>query len=188
VLDGGLTAWRAESGPLEQGPSALEPTDFAATERPGFFVDQSEVLAIVEGRARGRLVCVLRPEVFAGTEQRYSRPGHIPLSVNLPYVELLGPDDRFLPERALRKALAPLFSGDERLILYCGAPLPPQGQRLFLPFSAQPTSRSTTAPFPSGQPTPACQWSWTSILPSRRAGRHEGPLVSQPCGWEVPMA
>ena len=120
MLDGGLTAWRAESGPLEQGPSALEPTDFAATERPGFFVDQSEVLAIVEGRARGRLVCVLRPEVFAGTEQRYSRPGHIPLSVNLPYVELLGPDDRFLPERALRKALAPLFSGDERLILYCG--------------------------------------------------------------------
>ena len=88
MLDGGLTAWRAESGPLEQGPSALEPTDFAATERPGFFVDQSEVLAIVEGRARGRLVCVLRPEVFAGTEQRYSRPGHIPLSVNRPYVEL----------------------------------------------------------------------------------------------------
>ena len=53
MLDGGLTAWRAESGPLEQGPSALEPTDFAATERPGFFVDQNEVLAIVEGRARG---------------------------------------------------------------------------------------------------------------------------------------
>ena len=88
VLDGGLTAWRAEKKPLERDPSALEPTDFAATERPGFFVDQNEVLAIVEGRARGRLVCVLRPEVFAGTEPRYSRPGHIPLSVNLPYVEL----------------------------------------------------------------------------------------------------
>jgi thiosulfate/3-mercaptopyruvate sulfurtransferase len=132
VLDGGLTAWRAESGPLEQGPSALEPTDFAATERPGFFVDQSEVLAIVEGRARGRLVCVLRPEVFAGTEQRYSRPGHIPLSVNLPYVELLGPDNRFLPERALRKALAPLFSGDERLILYCGGGVTAAGTALVL--------------------------------------------------------
>jgi thiosulfate/3-mercaptopyruvate sulfurtransferase len=105
VLDGGLTAWRAESGPLEQAPSALEPTDFAATERPGFFVDQNEVLAIFEGRARGRLVCVLRPQVFSGAEQRYGRPGHIPLSVNLPYVELLGPDNRFLPERALRKAL-----------------------------------------------------------------------------------
>jgi thiosulfate/3-mercaptopyruvate sulfurtransferase len=74
VLDGGLTAWRAESGPLEQGPSALEPTDFAGTEPPGFFVDQNEVLAIVEGRARGRLVCVLRPQVFSGAEQRYGRP------------------------------------------------------------------------------------------------------------------
>jgi 3-mercaptopyruvate sulfurtransferase SseA len=26
--------------------------------------------------------------VFAGTEPRYSRPGHVPLSVNLPYVDL----------------------------------------------------------------------------------------------------
>jgi thiosulfate/3-mercaptopyruvate sulfurtransferase len=132
VLDGGLTAWRAEKKPLEQGPSTLEPTDFAATERPGFFVDQNEVLAIVEGRARGRLVCVLRPQVFAGTEQRYSRPGHIPLSVNLPYVELLGPDNRLLPARALRKALAPLFAGDERLILYCGGGVTAAGTALVL--------------------------------------------------------
>jgi thiosulfate/3-mercaptopyruvate sulfurtransferase len=70
--------------------------------------------------------------VFAGTEQRYSRPGHIPLSVNLPYVELLGPDNRFLPERALRKALAPLFSGDERLILYCGGAVTAAGTALVL--------------------------------------------------------
>jgi thiosulfate/3-mercaptopyruvate sulfurtransferase len=117
VLDGGLTAWLAESGPVEQGPSTFEPTHFAASERPGFFVDRDEVLAIVEGRARGRLVCVLRPSVFAGAEQRYSRPGHIPSSVNLPYLELLGPDNRLLPGSALRNALAPLVAGDERVIL-----------------------------------------------------------------------
>jgi thiosulfate/3-mercaptopyruvate sulfurtransferase len=132
VLDGGLTAWLAESGPLERGPSVREPTAFVASERSGFFVDQNEVLSIVEGRTRGRLVCVLRPQVFAGTEQRYSRPGHIPLSVNLPYVELLGPDNRFLPERALRKALAPLFAGDERLILYCGGGVTAAGTALVL--------------------------------------------------------
>jgi thiosulfate/3-mercaptopyruvate sulfurtransferase len=132
VLDGGLTAWLAESGPLKRGASAFELTGFKASERPGFFVDQREVLAIVEGRTRGRLVCVLRPQVFAGTEQRYSRPGHIPLSVNLPYVELLGPDNRFLPERALRKVLAPLFAGDERLILYCGGGVTAAGTALVL--------------------------------------------------------
>jgi thiosulfate/3-mercaptopyruvate sulfurtransferase len=132
VLDGGLTAWRVGGGALERGPGAVEPTGFAASERPGFFVDQDEVLAVVEGRATGLLVCVLRPQVFAGTEQRYSRPGHIPLSVNLPYLELLGPDNRLLPDRALRKALAPLTAGDERVILYCGGGVTAAGTALVL--------------------------------------------------------
>jgi thiosulfate/3-mercaptopyruvate sulfurtransferase len=132
VLDGGLTAWRGESGPLERGANVLEPAAFEASERPGFFVDQNEVLAMVEGRARGRLVCVLRPRVFAGTEPRYGRPGHIPSSVNLPYVELLGPDNRFMPERALRNALAPLIAGDERVILYCGGGVTASGTALAL--------------------------------------------------------
>jgi thiosulfate/3-mercaptopyruvate sulfurtransferase len=132
VLDGGLTAWLAESGPLERGLGALDPACFAASERPGFFVDQDDVLAIVEGRARGRLVCVLRPQVFAGTEQRYSRPGHIPSSVNFPYVELLGPDNRLLPDRALRKALAPLIASNERVILYCGGGVTAAGTALVL--------------------------------------------------------
>jgi thiosulfate/3-mercaptopyruvate sulfurtransferase len=120
VLDGGLKAWLADSGPLERGPSVFQPTDFVASERPGFFVDQDEVLAIVEGRAAGLLVCALRAEVFSGTERRYSRPGHIPSSVNFSYVELLGPDNRLLPDSASRNALAPLIASDERIILYCG--------------------------------------------------------------------
>jgi thiosulfate/3-mercaptopyruvate sulfurtransferase len=132
VLDGGLKAWLAGSGPLERGSSDFAPTDFAACERPGFFVGQDEVLAIVEGRAKGRLVCVLRVEVFAGAEQRYSRPGHIPSSVNFPYVELLGPDNRLLPYSALRNALAPLIAGDERIILYCGGGVTAAGTALVL--------------------------------------------------------
>jgi thiosulfate/3-mercaptopyruvate sulfurtransferase len=132
VLDGGLKAWLAESRPLERGPSAFQSTDFVASERPGFFVDQDEVLAIVEGRARGRLVCVLRAGVFAGTERKYSRPGHIPSSVNFPYVEVLGPDNRLLPNSALRNALAPLLASDERIILYCGGGVTAAGTALVL--------------------------------------------------------
>ncbi len=127
-----MTAWLAEGGPLERGPSVFKPTDFAANKRPGFFVDQDEVRAIVEGRAKGRLVCVLRPQVFAGTEQRYSRPGHIPSSINLPYLDLLGPDNRLLPESALRNALAPLLVAGERVILYCGGGVTAAGTALVL--------------------------------------------------------
>jgi thiosulfate/3-mercaptopyruvate sulfurtransferase len=132
VLDGGLTAWRAASGPLARGAGAVEPRDFAAHERPGFFVDKDEVRAIIEGRATGSLVCVLRPPVFAGTELRYSRPGHIPSSLNLPYVDLLGPDNRLLPESALRNALAPLLASGERVVLYCGGGVTAAGTALVL--------------------------------------------------------
>lgn len=132
VLDGGLTAWRAEGGPLERGPRAHEPADFAARERPGFFVDKGEVRAIAEGRARGLLVCVLRPPVFAGTEQTYSRPGHIPSSVNFPYIDLIGPDNRLKPESALRTALAPLVEAGERVVLYCGGGVTAAGTALVL--------------------------------------------------------
>jgi thiosulfate/3-mercaptopyruvate sulfurtransferase len=132
VLDGGLKAWLADSEPLERGPCDFLPADFAASERPGLFVNRDEVLAIVEGRATGRLVCVLRTEVFAGVEQRYSRPGHIPSSVSFPYVELLGPDNRLLPDSALRNALAPLLAGGERIVLYCGGGVTAAGTALVL--------------------------------------------------------
>jgi thiosulfate/3-mercaptopyruvate sulfurtransferase len=132
VLDGGLKAWLADSGPLERGPRDFRSTDFAASERPGFFVDQDEGLAIVEGRAKGRLVCVIRSEVFAGVEQRYSRPGHIPSSVNFPYVDLRDPDNRLLPDSALRNALAPLIADDEHIILYCGGGVTAAGTALVL--------------------------------------------------------
>jgi thiosulfate/3-mercaptopyruvate sulfurtransferase len=132
VLDGGLKAWLADRGTLERGQRNFRPTDFAASERLGFFVDQDDVLAIVEGRARGRLVCVLRSEVFAGVEQRYSRPGHIPSSVSFPYVELLGPDNRLLPDSALRNSLAPLIASDEPIILYCGGGVTAAGTALVL--------------------------------------------------------
>jgi thiosulfate/3-mercaptopyruvate sulfurtransferase len=133
VLDGGLKAWFADSGPVERGRGAIQPTDFAVSERSGFFVDQDEVLSVVEGRAKGHLVCVLRAEVFSGAEQRYSRPGHIPSSVNFPYVDLLRPDNRLLPDSALRKALAPLIASDERIILYCGGGVTAAGTALVLP-------------------------------------------------------
>ncbi len=132
VLDGGLNAWVAGGRPLERGAGAVHPAVFTARERPGRFVDAAEVLAIVEGRAAGRLVCVLRPPVFSGAEQRYARPGHIPGSLNLPHQDLLGPDNRFLPIDELRKRLSSLIASRERIVLYCGGGVTAAGTALAL--------------------------------------------------------
>lgn len=75
---------------------------------------------------------MLRAPIFAGTEPRYSRPGHIPSSVNFPYIDLIGPDNRLASESALRTALAPLVESGERVILYCGGGVTAAGTALVL--------------------------------------------------------
>lgn len=134
VLDGGLTGWKAAGHALEAGsPAPVAAAAFpVAPERPGFFVDADDVEAIVEGRRRGVLVCVLRPPVFAGTEQNYARPGHIPGSLNLPYGQLVDADNRFRPEYELRAALAPLLDAADPVIVYCGGGITAAGTALLL--------------------------------------------------------
>ncbi|MDQ0469161.1 sulfurtransferase [Labrys wisconsinensis] len=132
VLDGGLGAWTAGGGRLETGRPAETPTAFTARERPGFFVETADVLAIVEGRAPGTLACVLRRPVFTGAECSYSRPGHIPGSLSLPHGELLSPDGRFRPPAELRRRLAPLLAGERPIVAYCGGGVTAAGTALAL--------------------------------------------------------
>jgi thiosulfate/3-mercaptopyruvate sulfurtransferase len=132
VLDGGLKAWVAEDRPIAHGAASARMAVFTARERPDFFADTSDVLAVVEGRAPGLLACVLRRAVFTGAELRYSRPGHIPGSLNSPYEDLLGPDNRLLPIDALRKRLAPLIEPKGRIVLYCGGGITAAGTALVL--------------------------------------------------------
>lgn len=133
VLDGGLAAWRNETRPIDRGLTPpVVPAGFATHARPGFFVDKAGVKAIAEGRAPGLLVCVLRAPVFAGAEQNYSRAGHIPGSINLPFGELLDACNRFLPAGILERRLAVLRQGGEPLVLYCGGGVTAAGTALAL--------------------------------------------------------
>ncbi len=133
VLDGGVRAWRADGHPLETGlPLPAEPRRFSAVAQAGFFVDRAEVEAVTRGERTGVLACVLRPPVFAGTEQSYARPGHIPGSLNLPYGDLVGDDNRFKEDRQLREALAPLLTAKEPIIVYCGGGITAAGTALLL--------------------------------------------------------
>jgi thiosulfate/3-mercaptopyruvate sulfurtransferase len=101
--------------------------------RDGFFVIKAEVVPVMEGRAPGRLVCVLRPSVFSGQEEVYSRPGRIPNGLNVPYANLI--DDSanvFRPDSSLRASFSAATSGQERLILYCGGGVTAAGSALAL--------------------------------------------------------
>ncbi|ANF31239.1 hypothetical protein A0130_05760 [Leifsonia xyli] len=118
VLDGGVTAWRAEGRPTEQGqvPRAApgDASPLVARPRPGYWITTEEVAAIVAGDRPGALVCGTPPRDFAAR--------HIPGSLSAPAVRLVDRDtNTLLPERELRTLFADVLDAPGPIVVYCGA-------------------------------------------------------------------
>lgn len=124
VLDGGLPKWLSEGRPIESGePPPAQPAQFTPNFRAtrlrgiGDIVRnlQSQEELVLDARAAGR---------FRG-EAPEPRPGipsgHIPGSRNLPYAELLYPDQTFLPVEAVRARFAREgVDGTRPVVTSCG--------------------------------------------------------------------
>jgi thiosulfate/3-mercaptopyruvate sulfurtransferase len=109
VLDGGLAKWRAEGRPLTDEPVTPREAHFTARQNNLLVRDLEQMRAnvlsrreqVLDARSRGR---------FAGTEPEPRaglRGGHIPSSVSLPHLELLGADGTLLPEARCAAASPP---------------------------------------------------------------------------------
>lgn len=112
ILDGGLTAWRADGRELELGHVRPVPTGFSAAERPGLWVDKRYVEGVLAGDHDAALVCATPPQEF---ERR-----HIPTSSSVPAARLVDRERRtYLTPDALRGVLAPAL-GAPRIVTYYG--------------------------------------------------------------------
>lgn len=126
VLDGGLPKWLAEGRPTEAGPpAAAPPARFTADFQAALVRGIGDIKAIIrqgggaalilDARARGR---------FAGSapEPRAGLPsGHMPGAANLPYTELLAPDQTLLDPETLRARFAAAGVTAERpVVTSCG--------------------------------------------------------------------
>jgi thiosulfate/3-mercaptopyruvate sulfurtransferase len=97
VLDGGLTAWKAEGGELEDMPPVAVERHFTARVRSDLVKDAEQVAAasetgshaIVDARAVGRFTAEA-PEPREGLPS-----GHIPGSTCVPSSNLINPDGTF---------------------------------------------------------------------------------------------
>lgn len=110
VLNGGLAAWTAAGGTVEQTPRVYAPAVFQAAPRPEMFVGKEAVLAALP-EPDTAVVNVLPPQSYAAA--------HITGSSNLSCMDLMQGMDYFLPADQLAarlQATAPY----RRVITYCG--------------------------------------------------------------------
>jgi thiosulfate/3-mercaptopyruvate sulfurtransferase len=165
VLDGGLPAWRAEGRPIERGDARAHPRGrFTARFRPEQVADRDAVRAAI-GAAGVCTVNALRPEQHAGGgNTNYGRPGHITGSINLPAVEVVGPDHRFLPEAELRARLAPALAASS-VITYCGGGIAASSIAMLLTMFGHPDVRLYDASLSEWAPDPTLPMS-TAATPA----------------------
>jgi thiosulfate/3-mercaptopyruvate sulfurtransferase len=124
VLDGGLPKWQKEGRAIESGESNPPPSaKFVAAFRSQRLRGVGDMLAnleskseiVLDARAAGRFAGT-QPEPRAGV-----RAGHIPGAINLPYTELLAPDNTFISSGALRERFAKAgIDGTKPVVTSCG--------------------------------------------------------------------
>lgn len=124
ILDGGLSAWKAEGRPLSTEPPDRTARTLTPDVRPELIADRDEVFAAIDDEAV-RIIDVMPEAHYRGEMSMYGRPGHIPTAVNRPVTTLLDESSRFRPH----DELAAMHDGDRdlRAITYCGGGIAASG-------------------------------------------------------------
>jgi len=123
VLDGGLPAWRAAGGELEEGEAAApDAVDFPVRAPLVEWLDADAVLAIVQGARPGTIVDGRSAGRYRGDSEPIDPvAGHIPGAVNRPFSGNLDARGRFLSPQALRKRFAGFKQQPAAAVHYCGS-------------------------------------------------------------------
>ena len=120
LLDGGLTAWQNEGGPVETSKTTAK-TKPAYPIKPSLVATMdADTLAAQLGRVR--LVDARAGERFRGeVEPIDKQAGHIPGAVNRFFKDNLDADGRFKSPQALRAEWSPVLAGGGSVVQQCGS-------------------------------------------------------------------
>lgn len=124
VLDGGFAKWKVEGRPVEDLPPMPRERHFMSRINT-FLVRDAEQLKANIASGREQVIDARSPGRFAGTDPEpwpVAKSGHIPGSVNVPYLDLLNGDKTFRngPELAARFAQAGIDLG-KPVVTSCGS-------------------------------------------------------------------
>ena len=122
-----LHAHLQEGRPVSTAAPQYPAAHFLARSRPALIATQAEVLAAM-GSAGTCIIDARPPDEYAGRgPARFSRPGHIPSSVNVSYMGVLDPETHaYVPAAQLRAQFTQAGAlHKDRVITYCGGGIAP---------------------------------------------------------------
>ena len=129
VLNGGFKRWQQKKLPIQSGLVEVAATHLNCQPklRTQFFTDLENIIPISNKKSAVQLINVLQPEVFTGKERKYARRGHIPNSINLPFSNFLGADNRIIPPPQNID-----LNLEQEIVVYCGSGVAASGAAIAL--------------------------------------------------------
>lgn len=121
VLDGGLDKWKAEGRPLSAEYPEAGPSGFQADLQTEFFIEYEE-FKLIKDRSDVLVLDARPPDVYEG-QGPWSRPGHIPGAVNLPWASLMNDKNKSMlkPDAEIRELLRTRsVTPDKTIVCSCG--------------------------------------------------------------------
>lgn len=128
LLDGGRKLWEARKLPVTADVPNFPASTIALSQRnEKLRARLADVLAIAEGRTRGKLIDIRSPDeyqgkIFApeGVKELSIRAGHIPGAENVPWATIVNDDGTFKPVDEIRAIYAAKgVDGSDPVVTYC---------------------------------------------------------------------
>ena len=135
VLDGGLDKWKMEDRSLTKDYPWYEDSEFEVNTRRDYWVDYNEFLKLRD--RSDTVVYDARPPSFYEGQGPWSKPGHIPGAVNLPWQSLMAETNKTLlkPDDEIRQILEEKeVTPKKMLLIYCGTGREATNEFLFFKF------------------------------------------------------
>jgi len=121
VLDGGIEKWNAEDRPVSKEYPRLEASDFPVSVRSEYFIEYEEFKRIKD--QPDVLLLDHRPLSLYKGRGPWMKQGHIPGAVNLPWTDLMEPDNtrQLKPDDQIERILQRVDAWpDKTIICSCG--------------------------------------------------------------------
>ena len=123
VLDGGMAAWLAASGPLSTEPTPPRPagTVRITARDPEVRVKLPEFLAATADPRRNVMLEALEPEYYYGGAAFFNRGGHVPHATLMPAEDFYNKDKTFKSPQEIQRLLDHLgVRREQQVLTYCG--------------------------------------------------------------------